>query len=171
MAAGGFENSAAGDWSFAAGHRAKANHNGSFIWADSQIPDFTSSTYDEFSVRAQGGARFFTGGAGLKLGSTAQYYATGGKESLRIIRGVADATGSLIHGSDFSVTRTGTGAYTITFTNPFATFPAVTVSAQSGVARIATTTNVGITGAQIRTFDATGAAVDAQFAFIAVGLQ
>ena len=31
---GGQNNEAAGDYSFAAGRRAKANHNGTYVWAD-----------------------------------------------------------------------------------------------------------------------------------------
>ena len=53
--AGGSYNTAAGDYSFAAGLRAKANHNGAFVWADSQLADFTSTANDQFLIRAQGG--------------------------------------------------------------------------------------------------------------------
>ena len=52
---GGLRNTAAGRLSFAAGHRAKANHSGAFVWADSGNADFTSSGNDQFLVRASGG--------------------------------------------------------------------------------------------------------------------
>jgi len=55
---GGENNVAGGDFSFAAGRRAKANHHGSFVWADSTDADFASQRYDQFRVRANGGARF-----------------------------------------------------------------------------------------------------------------
>jgi len=55
---GGVDNAAEGDYSFAAGRRAKANHHGSFIWADSTDADFASQRYDQFRVRANGGTRF-----------------------------------------------------------------------------------------------------------------
>jgi len=55
---GGGNNAAGGDYSFAAGRRAKANHHGSFVWADSTDADFASQRYDQFRVRANGGARF-----------------------------------------------------------------------------------------------------------------
>jgi hypothetical protein len=58
FAAGGENNAAQGDYSFAAGRRAKANHHGSFVWADSTDADFASQRYDQFRVRANGGARF-----------------------------------------------------------------------------------------------------------------
>jgi len=64
---GGFVNTATGFTSFAAGRRAKANHDGAFVWADSQDADFASTATNQFNVRANGGARFLTGGAGMTL--------------------------------------------------------------------------------------------------------
>jgi hypothetical protein len=59
-APGGFFNRAAGDYSFAAGRGAKANHDGAFVWADSNNFNFFSAADNTFRVRATGGARFFT---------------------------------------------------------------------------------------------------------------
>jgi hypothetical protein len=59
--AGGRLNSAQGSDSFAAGRRAKANHAGAFVWADSNNYDFASSAGDQFSIRATGGMRFVSG--------------------------------------------------------------------------------------------------------------
>ena len=58
---GGMLNNASGDFSFAAGSRAKANHTGAFVWADSSGFDFQSLQTNEFAVRATGGARFVSG--------------------------------------------------------------------------------------------------------------
>ena len=55
---GGFENVAGGHYSFAAGRRAQANHEGSFAWADASDFAFASSNLNEFAVRATGGVRF-----------------------------------------------------------------------------------------------------------------
>jgi hypothetical protein len=55
---GGFLNRAGGQYSFAAGRQAKANHDGAFVWADSQGSDLTSSATDTFSVRAKNGIYF-----------------------------------------------------------------------------------------------------------------
>jgi hypothetical protein len=52
---GGLENSAQGRFSFAAGHRAKANHDGTFVWADSITEDFASTQSNQFLIRASGG--------------------------------------------------------------------------------------------------------------------
>ena len=64
---GGNNNTAAGAWSLAAGRRAKANHEGSFVWADATDADFASTNNHQFAVRAQGGVRLETGGAGLTV--------------------------------------------------------------------------------------------------------
>ncbi len=56
--AGGSSNTALGNYSFAAGYRAKANHGGAFVWADSQESDFSSTAANTFRVRALNGAFF-----------------------------------------------------------------------------------------------------------------
>jgi hypothetical protein len=61
---GGNQNVAAGLRSFAAGYRAHANHNGAFVWGDSQIGDVTSTKNDEVTFRCGGGVRFLSGGSG-----------------------------------------------------------------------------------------------------------
>jgi hypothetical protein len=48
---------ASASYALAAGRRAKANHPGAFVWADSQNSDFASSATNEVSVRAAGGVR------------------------------------------------------------------------------------------------------------------
>jgi len=55
---GGANNHAAGILSFAAGFRARANHDGSFVWSDFNGFDFASTADNQFNVRATGGARF-----------------------------------------------------------------------------------------------------------------
>jgi hypothetical protein len=52
---GGRSNGAVGNFSFAAGQRAKANHNGAFVWSDRTGTDFASTASDQFLVRASGG--------------------------------------------------------------------------------------------------------------------
>jgi hypothetical protein len=58
---GGRDNTAQGMYSFAAGYRAKANHPGAFVWADSTDADFASTANNQFAVRATGGVSFTTG--------------------------------------------------------------------------------------------------------------
>lgn len=52
---GGRENTAAGAYSLAGGRRAKAMHDGAFVWGDSTDADFTSTGPNQFMVRASGG--------------------------------------------------------------------------------------------------------------------
>ncbi len=60
---GGFLNTAAGAQSFAAGRKAKALHNGAFVWGDSFDEDKSSSAADQFNVYASGGTRIFSNSA------------------------------------------------------------------------------------------------------------
>jgi hypothetical protein len=52
---GGYYNTALGTNSLAAGRRAKANHNGAFVWADYQNADFASTASNQFLIRATNG--------------------------------------------------------------------------------------------------------------------
>jgi hypothetical protein len=62
---GGQLNRADGDWSLAAGRRAKALHQGAFVWADSTDANFVSTANDQFAVRATGGVHFNTEGSSI----------------------------------------------------------------------------------------------------------
>lgn len=56
---GGQDNYAT-NYCLAAERRAKALHSGGFVWGDSTDADVESSSTNQFTVRATGGARFFT---------------------------------------------------------------------------------------------------------------
>ena len=58
---GGVGNTASGDHSFAAGRRARALHDGAFVWADSHDADFVSDAANEFLVRAYNGVKIVRG--------------------------------------------------------------------------------------------------------------
>ncbi len=64
---GGWDNLAAGAYSFAAGKQALALNDGSFVWADGISQTFTSTVDNQFAVRATGGVRLETAGAGLAV--------------------------------------------------------------------------------------------------------
>lgn len=64
---GGASNRAQGTYSFAAGQRAKADHQGAFVWADSTAADFTSTANNQFIVRASGGVGIGTASPGAAL--------------------------------------------------------------------------------------------------------
>ena len=57
----GAANAALGRNSLAAGYRAKALHEGCFVWADLQEADFASTVADQVSFRCFGGVRFTSG--------------------------------------------------------------------------------------------------------------
>jgi len=63
----GFNSTASGHASTALGNNAQATNDYSFVWADGIGGFFTSTANSEFSVRAGGGVRFVTGGAGLTV--------------------------------------------------------------------------------------------------------
>ncbi|MCB1098557.1 MAG: tail fiber domain-containing protein [Verrucomicrobiae bacterium] len=52
---GGYFNFASGKYSLAAGQRADAHHDGTFVWADSQELGFQSTKADQFLIRANNG--------------------------------------------------------------------------------------------------------------------
>jgi DNA-binding response OmpR family regulator len=58
---GGGDNNAGGDFSFAAGSRAKALHRGTFVWADDTNADLASTAANQFLIRASGGVGIGTG--------------------------------------------------------------------------------------------------------------
>ncbi len=60
---GGQANSATGTTSFAAGLRAKANHNGAFVWGDSTNADIASTNANSVTLRAAGGYRLYSNAA------------------------------------------------------------------------------------------------------------
>lgn len=64
---GGVNNFAGGDYSLAAGRRAKAYFDGDFVWADSTDADFGASAADQFLVRAGGGVGLGTNSPGNQL--------------------------------------------------------------------------------------------------------
>ena len=65
---GGSQNSAT-TYGFAAGRRAKANHTGAFVWADSTAADIASAANNSVTMRAAGGYRLFSD-QGATLGVT-----------------------------------------------------------------------------------------------------
>ncbi len=64
---GGRDNEAAGNHSFAAGRRAKAVHDGTFVWADDGPGAFASTTNRQFAVRAHQGVMIQSTNVALDL--------------------------------------------------------------------------------------------------------
>lgn len=96
---------------------------------------------------------------------------TGGT-SLNVRAGSVAATGAIISGSGFTVTKNATGDYTVTLA--FARAPVVVVgtgeSAAAYAVKLHSTTPPSATGFRVATFlTATGAAVDGAFHWWAIG--
>lgn len=176
MVPGGAGNRAWGDYSFAAGNNAKAEHAGAFVWADSDETPFSSSANNQFAVRAAGGARYETGGAGLKVDGA---FAATSDEKLVLIRGVINGDGTISSGSGFGVSSPSPGRYDVSFTKPFSSAPVVTLSAHNDPGSPVRGVNIntadgGVTGSVFRVFASEGAAAvssSVTFEFIAVGTR
>ena len=105
---GGSLNTVGASSSFAAGHRAQANHQGTFVWADSQEADFGSSNTNQFAVRAQNGVviQAQTNATALELRTGGAIKVTGA--------GVGTGTPIFIH----RATAANTAAHITTIDNP-----------------------------------------------------
>lgn len=66
----GSRTEASGEFSFAAGRLAQANHDGAFVWADSEYAYFSSTTTNQFSLRASGGVRLSDSTPSISFGAT-----------------------------------------------------------------------------------------------------
>ncbi len=92
---GGLDNMAAGYASAAAGRQAKALHRGSFVWADATGVDFSSTTNDQFLVRAGNGV-------GINTAVTPEALAVGGAVNLGDSTAATPVAGTIRwSGSDF----------------------------------------------------------------------
>ncbi len=133
---GGDRNVATGNNSFAAGTWAHANHNGSFVWGDNHATNFESTGENQFLVRANGGVGINKNdpdaaldvNGDIKFGQSGEYFAVGGIEELRIIRGTIDRNGAIVSGSGFTIDHQASGEYLIVFDDPFAARPSGSVT-------------------------------------------
>jgi hypothetical protein len=86
MIPGGNNNTASGNYSFAAGFRAKTQtadptpvvHDGAFVWADASDFDFNSTAANQFAARVTGGFYFVTAISGAGAPTAGVQVAAGG---------------------------------------------------------------------------------------------
>ncbi len=77
MIPGGSSNLASGNFSFAAGVKAQATNNNSFVWSDGTGTGTASATDNTVTMRASGGYRFFSGTfLGVSLAPNATSFAS-----------------------------------------------------------------------------------------------
>lgn len=87
----------------------------------------------------------------------------------RVVRGIITSTGAIAAGTGFSVNKTGTGVYVITFDPVFSDTPAVTPTAGQSGGLAAIVTAVSPSTVTVVTVNGSVAAADLQFHFHAVG--
>jgi hypothetical protein len=86
---GGYLNVAGANFTFAAGQRAKANHHGTFVWADSSgLSDFASTSENQFLIRASGNVGINTNSPGTALDVNGTVTATGFSGPGSSLRGI-----------------------------------------------------------------------------------
>jgi hypothetical protein len=185
---GGFSNVALGESSFAAGNRAKANHDGAFVWGDSTAANVSSTAANEVTFRASGGFRMVVGatpdevfsidGNGnveadgeIKLGPSAGLFAPGGVENLRIVRGRVSSAGAVLDGSGFTAAKPATGTYNVNMSVGFngETSPAVIAFNSSPLIAAIFGLSSPSGSFTVRFFNTSGTLTDTEFIFIAAG--
>ena len=109
----------------------------------------------------------------VKLGTTGQYFATGGAENLRVVRGTVSSDGNIYFGSGFSVFHGTLGIYDIAFSAPFPAAPTITATVEysGGAPLFAMTYLVNPSGVRILLINHAGAPVDGIFHFTAIGTK
>jgi hypothetical protein len=172
---GGNANTASGFASFAAGFRAKAVNDGSFVWGDTTNADVTSTADDQMTIRASGGVNLTvnaTNAISVPVGTLYRdnVVAAWGRVSSNTLTDAFNVA---------SVVRNSAGNYTVVINTPFggtAFTPVVSVSyigAQPTTAaaiRFAATNQL-LSNTTFNVFINNGlfAAADADFTFIVTG--
>ena len=98
MIPGGFSNRVTGSYSLAAGRRASAMHQGTFVWADPRDAEFASTSSNQFLIRASGGVGIGTNNPQAALHVTGAVLAgnfLGSGAGLTTLSGAALADGSV----------------------------------------------------------------------------
>ncbi len=179
---GGNHNAAAGEDSFAAGNLAHADHQGTFVWADSTPATFASTSQNQFLIRATGGVGInknnpttgtldvagsiaFTGDL---IGKAVRTERDGG---LRVIRGIINQNGTIFSGEGFTSVRNSVGNYTINYSSAFSAFPNPYItpsSATTAIIPVISSNGLGFTNLIFR--NTSNALVDPDFIyFIVIG--
>lgn len=117
---GGRLNVAAGNYSLASGKRARADHIGTFVWADSTEADFASTNVNQFLIRASGGVGIGTNSPGAMLDVNGSLKVGGGTVISKI------QFGSIGNGTSGSTGTSGS----VTFPTAFSSTPLVFLQVQ-----------------------------------------
>lgn len=113
---GGLFNSATMSYTFASGYRAKANHQGTFVWGDSTEGDFLSTATDQFLIRAKGGVGINTNSPQATLDISG---------SLRVNRGGTVLNRIQAGTASVPTSKFASMVFTVTFPSAFSTTPRI----------------------------------------------
>ncbi|MEK7711198.1 MAG: hypothetical protein AAB341_04800 [Planctomycetota bacterium] len=110
----------------------------------------------------------------IKSGPIGQYFAPGGTENLRILRGEIDGTGdfaTVVNGAGFNAFKLGIGHYRISYYTPFVGRPSVSANVMhETLGQFATiAADEGNGSIRIKTWTSMGAPVDANFMITVIG--
>lgn len=114
----------------------------------------------------------------VKLHKDGSLFAPGSSQNLRIVAGRVSSSGAVVSGDRFTATRSGAGAYTVSFSDPFPSSPPVVVTSPISAGdndRLLTLKNLSKSGFEVIAKDVApgneGTQQDAEFTFIAMGLR
>lgn len=107
----------------------------------------------------------------MKLGAAGEFFAPGGAENLRILRGRISSFGTLLDGAGFTSSKIATGHYLITFTTAFVGIPTVTVTVVEFASTKIATISAASTTVDVFTKSLGGAALEAEFHIIIIGAR
>jgi hypothetical protein len=107
----------------------------------------------------------------IKFGTNGQWATPAAEENLKILRGTITGGGAYTAGTGITASRTSTGVFALTFTNPFTVTPSITATAvDAGTPIVATVSGVTTSGAVVHVYAATnGAAANVSFYVTAIG--
>ncbi len=112
----------------------------------------------------------------IRLGADGNLFAVAGAENLRLTRGTVSSGGGITAGSGFTVSRTKTGYYRITFTPQFSSAPSVAVTQIFGsfgnggnTLDNAVLTQITATQCEVQVGNSAGVASNRAFSFVAIG--
>lgn len=107
---GGFNNKVTGDFAMAAGRRAQALHDGSFVWGDSTDASIASTAANQFVVRASGGVSLPVNAGEGGTHPFGERWRDNGVQAWAVIR----ADGLIYSSYGVSTVTHSTGIYTFT---------------------------------------------------------
>lgn len=171
---GGISNAAGVSYTLAAGRRAKANHEGAFVWGDATDADVSSTVTNQFVVRASNGLVLRQDAGESKTVNTGEYY----RDNSIIAWGRVSSGGTLLEDYGIASVSHSTGIYTITLTaftnNADSLIPSVTpirasppTSAAS--ARLTSVHQYGFNTFIVYVTNGSYALTDTDFAFLVTG--